>query len=194
MDTTSSDLTQAQLLALAVDAARRGDDADSVARLRAAATRDDASAEVFFLLGSQLAQAGAMDEALRHMARAIELAPRYAIARFQLGLLLLTQGLPQEALGVWVPLASLPADDPLRSFRLGLEHLIKDEFADAVACLRRGIALNAQFPALNEDMSLLIDRIHGLPATTATEGASSADEGSASHLFLSAYRSAPTEV
>jgi Flp pilus assembly protein TadD len=191
MNTASSDLTQAQLLALAVDAARRGDDTSSLSYLKASAAREDATAEVFFLLGSQLAQSGAVDEALRHMARAVELAPSYAIARFQLGLLLLTRGQAQEALGVWVPLAHLPEDDPLRSFRRGLEHLIKDEFADAVAWLERGMALNARFPALNEDMSLVVRRVHALQSKPATDPAA---EEPAGHLFLNAYMSAPTET
>jgi tetratricopeptide (TPR) repeat protein len=194
MDTTSSDLSPAQLLALAVDAARRGDDASSLSYLKAAAAREDASAEVYFLLGSQLAQVGATDEALQHMARAIELAPSYAIARFQLGLLLLTMGRSHDASAVWTPLAHLPADDPLRSFRQGLEHLIKDEYADAVAWLERGMALNTQVPALNEDMSLVIQRVQALQSTTATKDASAAAEEPASHLFLNAYRSAPADV
>lgn len=194
MNGASSDLTQAQLLALAIEAARGGDDTSSLSYLKASAAREDATAEAFFLLGSQLAQLGAVDEALRHLTRAVELAPSYAIARFQLGLLLLTQGQPQEALGVWVPLAHLPADDPLHSFRLGLEHLIKDEFSDAIVWLDRGITLNAQLPALNEDMSLVIERIRALQSKTATEAREPAADEPASHLFLNAYRSAPTEI
>jgi hypothetical protein len=93
------------------------------------------------------------------MRRAIEIAPGFHIARFQLGLLLLTSGLPQEAAEVWAPLSGLDPGDSLRLFAQGLQHMIRDEFSDAERFLREGISRNTEHPALNGDIQMVLEKM-----------------------------------
>jgi len=114
-------------------------------------------ARLRFLKGSMLAGAQNYEAARAEMRRALDLAPDYAIARFQLGLLTLTSGEPYAALEVWGPLHSLPQESFLLLFVRGLSHLIRDEFADAIALLEEGIARNRENIPMNRDMQMVID-------------------------------------
>lgn len=114
---------------------------------------------LLFLDGSLMAgrrdYAGA-EEAMR---RAVDLAPDFALARFQLGFLQLTSGEPYRAQESWGPLHGFPADHYLRHFVEGLCHLIRDEFPEAVARLQQGIAANQENAPLNTDMMLIVTEI-----------------------------------
>jgi len=196
MDRPLDLLTQSELLALAVEATRRGDSAHSMAYLKSAAERGDASAEALFLLGSEYAQVGLIGDARGCLERAVGLAPDYAIARFQLGLLYLTSGQPEPALETWAPLDRLEASHPqaayLGAFHRGLRHLVKDEFPSAAQHLAQGIELNQDNPALNANMQRMLDEVRGLIARTPAiaEGSAAdadADEEPASHLLINAY-------
>jgi tetratricopeptide (TPR) repeat protein len=114
-----------------------------------------------FLKGSMLAGRQDYAGARAEMRRALELAPGYAIARFQLGLLLLTCGEAVPAQEVLGPLQSLPPDNFLRLFASGLHSLIRDDFTDAANLLRQGMARNQEIPAMNRDMQLIIDELRG---------------------------------
>jgi hypothetical protein len=92
--------------------------------------------------------------------RAVDLAPDYAVARFQLGFLLLTSGEPHAAQEAWGPLHGLPRQNCLRSFVEGLCHLIRDEFVDAISSLEKGIAANHENPPMSRDMHLIIEELH----------------------------------
>jgi len=138
-------------------------------------------ARLHFLRGSMLIGIGRPIEALPAMRKAVELAPDMAIARFQLGLFLLTSGEPAEALSVWGPLALLPDGHYLRIFAGGLTHLIRDEFVEARSALEEGIAINQENLPLNHDMSLLIDQIRNLES--GTETAENADVSATSLLL-----------
>jgi tetratricopeptide (TPR) repeat protein len=111
-----------------------------------------------FLRGSILASIGRPIEALPALRRAVELAPDFSIARFQLGFFQLTSGEAADALSTWGPLALLPEESYLRKFVAGLTHLIRDEFDSAIAQLRAGIAANEENPPLNRDMQLIVDQ------------------------------------
>lgn len=206
-------LTQAELLALALEASRRDDTGHAMAYLKEAAARDDASAEALFMLGSEYAQIGLIAEAQQAMARSLERPGALPIARFQLGLLQLTSGDPLSAQTTWMPLAQLPDSHPqayLKTFQRGMNELIADAFDAALASLRAGIAANQENAALNADMAKVIDAILHLPgrdaeapdaeplqarATEADAPTQAAEAASApadaelepSHLFISAY-------
>jgi tetratricopeptide (TPR) repeat protein len=108
------------------------------------------------LKGSLLAAAQDYAAARQAMRRAVDLAPDYDVARFQLGFLLLTSGEPHAAQEAWGPLHGLPKDNYLRLFVEGLCHLIRDEFADTVRQLEDGIARNRDNVPMNRDMQLLV--------------------------------------
>jgi hypothetical protein len=139
-----------------------------------------------FLRGSILAGLKRYDEGRLAMAVAVDLAPGFAIARFQLGFLALTSGDAETALAVWAPLGELPADHPLRLFATGLEHLIRDEFEPCIARLREGMALNTDLPPVNHDMQLIIERLLQTQAELAAVG--EPEVVSARHLLLQEYR------
>jgi Flp pilus assembly protein TadD len=112
-----------------------------------------------FLKGSLLAARQDFAGAQVAMRRAVDLAPDFAVARFQLGLLLLTCGEPyaaQEALG---PLHALPPDHYLHLFASGLSSLVRDDFEQASELLLRGMSRNHDNPAMNRDMQLIVDQL-----------------------------------
>lgn len=112
-----------------------------------------------FLRGSLLASIGRPIEARAALKHAVELAPDFTIARFQLGFFQLTSGEAIDALETWGPLTLLAEGHYLRDFVAGLTYLIRDEFSETVACLQQGIAANEENPALNRDMQLIIDQV-----------------------------------
>jgi tetratricopeptide (TPR) repeat protein len=124
-----------------------------------------------FLYGSTLISAGRLIEAHRSLTRAVELAPDFAIARFQLGLFQLTSGEPNAALTSFGPLDRLPDTHYLRAYVDGLRCLIRDDFAGTTENLKRGIALNQENLPLNGDMQILIERCQPLLAGTTHEPA-----------------------
>jgi hypothetical protein len=145
------------------------DDRDGMIRLDQLLTRFDGDPRLHFLRGSMLASIGRPIEALAALKRAVELAPDFAIARFQLGFFQLTSGEAVDALTTWGPIALLPEGHYLRFFVGGLTHLIRDEFPETVARLAEGMAANDENPALNHDMQLIIDKVtelQRLPAST----------------------------
>jgi tetratricopeptide (TPR) repeat protein len=140
-------------------------------------------ARLHFLRGSILASIGRPIEALPALRKAIEIAPDFVIARFQLGFFQLTSGEPAHALSTWGPLALLPDGHYLRSFVAGLTHLIRDEFAAAIDHLRAGIAANEENPPLNRDMQLIIEQTSALLSQPATTDDGDTAESAASFLL-----------
>lgn len=126
-----------------------------------------------FLRGSMLIGSGRLIEAHAALSRAVELQPDFWIARFQLGFFELTSGEADAAVRTWQPLHGLPGDHFLRVFAEGLEYLIRDEFALAIATLEHGISLNTENPPLNKDIALLISKCR---ATQFAEQDTDADE------------------
>jgi tetratricopeptide (TPR) repeat protein len=116
-------------------------------------------ARLHFLKGSLLAGREDYAAARASMRRAVDLAPNYTVARFQLGFLLLTSGEPHGAEEAWGPLHSLPKDNYLNLFVRGLCHLIRDEFDDAVRLLREGMAHNRENVPMNADMQLIVEEV-----------------------------------
>lgn len=119
---------------------------------------------LLFLKGSRLAAKQKYADARRAMRQALDLAPNYAIARFQLGLLELTSGAAYAALEIWGPLLMLPATDPLREFVEGLIHLVRDEFDAAITCLERGISYNRDNEPLSHNMEMIVQEIRKRPS------------------------------
>ena len=140
-----------------------------------------------FLTGSMLASAGRYNEARSEMRSALRIAPDYAIARFQLGLLELSSGEATAAETTWRALDDLPSDHPLRVMSAGLRSLARDQFVDAITQLERGIALNTEHPPINHDMGMLITAIR-----THIEKEGPSSDTSATHMLLQQYKGGPT--
>jgi tetratricopeptide (TPR) repeat protein len=206
MPDTLHSLSQAELLALALEASRLDDSGHALAYLKEASNRDDASPRALFMLGSEYAQLGLMDDAKASMARAAQADPEFAIAHFQLGMLHVTSGQVDAAKAAWAPLAMLGTDHPqayLANFHKGMLYLVADQFDDAIAALNAGLAQNQENEALNNDMRRVIDAINHLPgrspetarvqapaeSTQSAAAATPAVDGDIepSHLFINAY-------
>lgn len=143
-----------------------------------------ADPRLHFMRGSLLAEGGRAIEAHQAMSRALELEPRYGLARYQLGLFELSSGEPARALSTWGPLLALGDDSYLRKFVEGMAHLIRDEFAEAIAEFERGIALNSENEPMNGDIRLLIDQCRKLQGAGASDAES---EHSATSLILNQF-------
>jgi len=154
MDSLCPDAALAEALTLA-----QGDEIAAIARIGALIARHPDDARLHFLGGSLLAAQARYEEARRAIARSVELAPDYAIARFQLGLLELSSGDAAAADLTLLPLAEAQSDDALVLFARGLRHLARDELAQAAALLREGMAANVEHPLVSRDMALIVERI-----------------------------------
>lgn len=164
-------------------AAAGADPARGVAELDRALGEFPDDARLHFLKGSLLIGLGRHVGAHAALARAVELAPDFAIARFQLGFFELTSGELAAARATWTPLYGFPDDHYLRHFVAGLEALVADQFDECIARLRAGQQANSENPVLNRDMDLIIARCDEL-----VRGMLAADDGcqdvSATSLLL----------
>lgn len=186
MDDTSKTLCADDELMEAVALADRDDEAGFV-RVAALCGEHPGDPRLQFLHGSLLAGRSLFAEAHVAMARAVEIAPDYAIARFQLGLLELSSGDAVAADATFAPLAEHPSDDALVLFARGLRHLARDETAAAVALLREGIEVNHAHPLVSRDMGLIIAKIEEGPSPPAAPAADDEEDLSAAHLLLRQY-------
>ena len=159
------------------------DERAGLARLDALLEDYGGDARLHFLRGSLLASGQAYVEAREAMQKAIDIAPGYAVARFQLGLLELSSGDAAAAISTLQPLEALPADNALNLFARGLLHLMADDFVQAIRFLREGMAHNTDIPAMNADMKLIVDQAQ---ATLDGKGTESEPVSSA-HLLLQQY-------
>lgn len=197
MPTLLSTLDQAELHQLAINASASGDDGAAIVYFKEAASRPDASGTTHFLLGAHYAQIRMYDRAAGEMEAALALDPGLSIARFQLGLLWLTNGDAAKAVTVLTPLQELPDSDPLHRFAQGLVLLAQDQLAESSAALAKGIELNHTNPALNQDMQMFIDDIAKALAGVSAAPPISSPEAVAQevvedspyhrHLLMSAY-------
>lgn len=141
-----------------------------------------------FLRGSVLAGLEQYAEARVAMQKAIDIAPGYAIARFQLGFLELTSGDARAAQSTWLPLLNLPSDNPLNLFVQGLNKLIVDDFVGTIALLEAGIALNTELLPMNKDMGLIVQQAREkLDSQVITEPAEAQEVESGAHFLLKQY-------
>lgn len=183
--TNHTNLDNEELLRLALDASGRGNAADAVSMLKTLVERDPANMFAHYLLAAEHAQLGLMDRAEAGFLRAVDLAPDFPMARFQLGQLLFLKGENAGGEQVLVPLAQRQDDDALPAYARAMIAAANEDVAEAVAQLQAGLARKQEIPALADDMQRLLERLRALlgsepPATIATPA-------SAAPLFLSNY-------
>lgn len=188
-------LDQEELLHLARNAGRDGGSA--MVYLKEAVSREDAGGMPHYMLGAEYAQIGMYDRAVESMQAALAINPGLSLARFQLGLLLLTMADAAQSAAVLAPLDLLESSDPLYHFGMGLRQLARDEFAASRASLMQGMALNDSNPPLNADMQRIVDKIDAIDTSHSGGGAAAGapdaapgqpvEEELARHIMLSAY-------
>jgi len=148
-----------------------------------------------FMRGSILTGQKQALEAHAALSRAVELAPDFHLARYQLGFFELTSGEVDRALSTWGPLLRLPADAPLRLFVEGLTHMVRDEFPEAIGKMREGITRNRENEPLNHDIRLLVGECEklagGEPPDDAREDGGGPDL-SATSIILGQFARGPS--
>ena len=125
-----------------------------------------------FLMASILASEKAFDQARIQFEAALDRAPDFAVARFQLGLLHYTSDAFEQAIVVWAPLAQLPETDPLRLFAEGLVLFGKGHVQEGTTQIERGLAANSTNPPLNANIAMILAELTGTAEETEQEATS----------------------
>lgn len=160
-------LDEDELLSLSLDAINNARDEDAVVLLKVLVNRTPAHSLGHYLLAAQHAQFGLFERAESEFRRAAELAPEFAMARFQLGQLLLVKG---DAEGAVSQFNAVGGDDPaLYAYAEGLSALAMQQAAAALSALRRGLALPQTVAALTGDMQRLADQLQAEGAAVVAE-------------------------
>ncbi|HBK46544.1 MAG TPA: hypothetical protein DDZ67_08960 [Xanthomonadaceae bacterium] len=173
-----------ELLGLSLEASTAARDADAVALLKVLVERNPRHAHGQYLLAAQHAQLGLLDRAEQGFRVAVELAPRFPMARFQLGQLLLAKGEVEQAASELRSVGS--AEPALAAYAEGLCALAEGIPAEAVASLRRGLAAPQAIPALAEDMRRLLENL-AADAGRPAEDVDMATNPMAAPMLLSNY-------
>ena len=159
-----------ELLHLSLEAINGARDADAVVLLKVLTGRSPGNPLAHYLLAAQHAQTGLLERAEQGFRRAVELAPEFAMARFQLGQLLLMKG---DGVAAAQEFRLVRSDDPaVACYAEGLCALAQERLAEALASLRRGLVLPQMIPALAQDMRQLADGI----GVTALQGEQEGDD------------------
>lgn len=189
MEKTASRLNAQELLHLAIDASKKDQNESAIEYLKRAIELSPEDARIHYMLAAEHAQIGMYTEAIQEMERAVQLDPKLYTAHFQLGLLQLSSGQVDRAIAAWEPLDALGEDNFLFFFKSGLIHLARDEFGPCADKLKRGMELNTQNQALNNDMQRVINDIQDKIKSTPTPSSDDDHQppSSANHAFISAY-------
>lgn len=164
------------------------DDENDLAAVEALLNKFSEDPRLHFMKGSILAGRGRAIEAHASMSEAVNIAPGYALARYQLGFFEMTSGEAERALSTWGPLLAAGEDNYLRKFVEGMTHLIRDEFGDAIERFQQGIALNSENEPMNNDIHILIAECRKLEKKSAQAPESADDdEVSATALILGQF-------
>lgn len=170
------------------------DAASALALLETTAAQHPQNPHVLLLLAGHYMQNKRVDEAEAAYIAALNLDPGLSIARFQLGLLQLTNARPATAFTTWAPLDLLSEKHPLRLFKQAFGQLQHDQIGIACAYLREGMQHNTDNPPLNRDMQMLLLKLEAASKdstatqpTNAEAPASPAHEASA-HFLVSTYK------
>jgi tetratricopeptide (TPR) repeat protein len=165
----------------------QADDLAGLAQLDLLLVHYPSDSRLHFLKGSVLAGIQRYEEGRAAMAKAIEIAPSFELARFQLGFLEFTSGLLTDALQTWGPFEELDDSAPFRLFSTGLASLAKDEFAMCDQLLRLGIEANSEHPLINGDMQLILIEIANELPISSEAPATVPTTASAAHQLLQQF-------
>ena len=176
-----------RLLAEGMAASRDGERDSAVELFRRASDANPASALPHFLLASEQASAGDFADAELSFANALLLAPDFALARYQLGLLQFSSSRAAVALLTWQPLLQLPETDALLHFVRGFSALAQNAFDECLLHLRRGLACTPANPALCSDILQVVEAVERLQSGAMPPAQQERSEPTPAHVLLSAY-------
>lgn len=187
MNQTSQTLEADEYLHIAMTSIREGNHQSALTSLKDGVAHYSEDPRLHFLLAAEYAQLDMFEQADRHFRSVLALAPEMHVARFQLGLLQLTNGLVEEARNVWQGLGKLPEDNALRLFKEGMEALAMGQLDEAKQQIQAGIAANQFSPELNRDMEGVLQRMAAAeqPLEAGQEPAQNQASG---HVLLHAYQ------
>ena len=174
-----------RLIAEGLEASRNDRAQAALALFAQASALAPASGVPHFLAGSEHANAGNIEQAEAAFARAVLLAPGFAVARYQLGLLQFSTQRLAVALLTWQPLFDLPGTDAIGHFVRGFEALARDSFDEALGHYREGLACKDINQAMGSDILQVVAAVEKLPgqaAPAATQG-----DPAVQHVLLSGY-------
>jgi len=136
-----------------------------------------------------------LGSALMRSTCCISLEPKFALARYQLGLLQFSSSRAAAALLTWQPLLDLPESDSFPHFVNGFAALAQDRFSEALGHYEQGLLRNTANPAMSGDIEKVMGGIRTLMAAQVNEEARnrSSDEASASHVLLANYQQSDPE-
>lgn len=150
---------------------------------------EPASGLPHFLIGSEHAQLGRVQDAEAAFTSAVLLSPEMSIARYQLGLLQFASDRLPTALVTWQPLLALTESDPLRHFVTGFIEMQRNQPALAIQHFRRGVELNHGSPPMNRDVERVIQQLAALCIVGSAEPNDRPPDASAQmHVLLSNYQ------
>lgn len=153
-----NDLDAEELFHLALKASDEGNREKSISYLKQSIGLDP-QANALYVLAAEYAELGMMHRATEFMRQALEMNPELWTAWFQLGLLYLTQDYVQEARSAWDRLIELGEDSYLYHLANGMNLLIDENIEGALEALDRGRQMNEENPALNGDISNIINSV-----------------------------------
>lgn len=141
---------------LAIQEMQHGSAEKAIEHLKSCLLDEPENAKALYLLGALHAQIGMYDRSIEEMSQAVLLDNSLHIAKFQLGLLHFTAGNNKEAEIAWQGLDELGQENYLFLFKRGLLASTQNDFRACIEDLGRGIALNTDNEALNNDMRQMI--------------------------------------
>lgn len=142
------------------------------------------SAIPHFLAAAEHAAAGDVEAAEAAFANAVLLAPEFALARYQLGLLQFSTGRAAVALLTWAPLLALERGIALGHFAQGFAALARERLEESLEHFGEGLACQDANPAVAGDVRQVVQAVEGLLAAGRQEDA---PEDTVQHVLLSAY-------
>lgn len=179
-------LDNEELLRLALDAMTNSRDADAVVMLKTLLEREPGHVHAQYLLAAQHAQMNLLDRAEAGFRAVVAKDPGHAMARFQLGQLLVMKGDGSGAIAMLGPLTSHA--DALGAYARAMCAAANEDVVDAVGELEAGLQLPQAVPALAEDMRRLLERLRETSVDTVQAATAS---GAVSPLFLTGYNREP---
>ncbi len=176
-------LDDEELLRLSLDAINNGRDADALVMLKTILERDDNHIYAKYLLAAQHAQLGLYDRAEAGFRDVVVASPEFAVARFQLGQLLVMKGDAVQVRHTLAPLAD--NRDALGAYARAMLAAANDDAVDAARELEAGLSLPQELPALAADMQRLLSQLRvgqGDATVSPTAGVAAA-----APIFLTGY-------